>query len=298
MAEQSAVERRGEVMSAKELDLIHELIRTRLETERKLEYESLDGYEVPPRTQFSMLKKPAITIKYGHLICNMAAIRLFAGVKYVLPMVNSKTQRLAIVPCAEEESASVEWAYQRIKDDVWQNKSITSMDFAESIFDVMNWNRECRYKVLGRLAESDRGLILIFDLSEAIMFEPNKEEYVDPRTGAIKKRQITYYPDFYKGRIGRSYNDYSRARQLSLFESLDAYASGEAASTHSAAPGVGQAETVREKSTTQMQETSIGERYQTNPEMTAAEQSDSQAGDEYAGSSGSTEIDSQNPYCG
>lgn len=286
MAEQGAMEKRGEVMSAKELDLIHELIRTRLETERKLEYENLDGYEIPPRTQFSMLKKPAISIKYGQLTCNMAAIRLFAGVQHVLPMINGTTKRLVIVPCAEEESSSVEWAYRRIKDDVWQNKSITSVDFTESVFHCMNWNRECRYKVLGHLAESDRGLILVYDLSEAIMFEPNKEEYIDPLTGEIKKRQITYYPDIYKGRIGRSYNDYNRARQLSLFENLDSYSNNEATSEHGVSPGAVQAEGAGEESVREPQATSTYEQENPNSERTEPKRSDSQARDEYAGNAG------------
>ena len=223
MADANTQERRREALTPRELDLIHELVRTRVETDRKLEYESLDGYELPPRTQFSMLKKPAISIKYGHLTCNMAAIRLFDGIRNILPMLNGKTKRLAIVPCAEEESSSVEWAYIRTRDSVWANKSINSYDFTENIFQIMGWNRECRYKVLGRLAESDCGLILVFDFEEAIMFEPNKEEVIDPVTGEIKKRQVKYYPDYYKGRIGRSYSDYQQAKQLSLFENLEAY---------------------------------------------------------------------------
>ena len=288
MTEQGAMERRGEVMSAKELGLIHELIRTRLETERKLEYESLDGYEIPPRTQFSMLKKPAISIKYGQLTCNMAAIRLFSGVQHVLPMINSHTKRLAIAPCAEEESSSVEWAYRRIKDDVWQNKSMTSVDFTESVFRVMDWNRECRYKVLGHLAESERGLILVFDLSEAIMFEPNKEEYIDPATGEIKKRQITYYPDYYKGRIGRSYNDYNRARQLSLFEDLDAFSNSQG-QTLAATPGGEQAAEANEA---EPQAARTDEQSNPNSETTRSDQNDSQTRDEYAGYSGDTGTDS------
>ena len=291
MVEQGAMEKRGEVMSAKELDLIQELIRTRLETERKLEYENLDGYEIPPRTQFSMLKKPAISIKYGQLTCNMAAIRLFSGVQYVLPMINSQTQRLAIVPCAEEESSSVEWAYRRIKDDVWQNKSMTSVDFTESVFRVMGWNRECRYKVLGHLAESERGLILVFDLSEAIMFEPNKEEYIDPTTGEIKKRQITYYPDYYKGRIGRSYNDYNRTRQLSLFESLDAFSSNQEP-TPAASPVGAQAAGVSEESEAEPQAVRTDKQSKPLIEMTEPERSDPQEGSEYAGYSGDTGTDS------
>ena len=41
----------------------------------------------------------------------------------------------------------------------------------------MNWNRECRYKVLGRVANSDQGLCMLFDLEEAIMFTPKPQEY-------------------------------------------------------------------------------------------------------------------------
>ncbi len=212
-----------EILSAKEAELIKELGKTRMEVNRQLEYESFDGYEVPPPTQFSMLKKPAISIKYGKFICNMAAIRLFEGIRYVIPMANENKKRFAIVPCAEEESGSVEWARQRNKDNTWVNKDVTSIDFTENIYKLMGWNRECRYKVHGRVKNSERGLILVFELTEAIMYEPNKEDYVDPITGETKKRQVKYYPDFYKNRIGRSYNDYAAAKQMSMFESTESY---------------------------------------------------------------------------
>lgn len=31
------------------------------------------------------------------------------GAKYILPIVNSNKKKLAVIPCTEEESASVEW---------------------------------------------------------------------------------------------------------------------------------------------------------------------------------------------
>lgn len=42
--------------SVRETELIQELIKARLEHKAELEHESLEGYELPPRTQFSMLK--------------------------------------------------------------------------------------------------------------------------------------------------------------------------------------------------------------------------------------------------
>ena len=59
--------------------VIRELAQIRKEHKRELEYEKFDGYELPPRTQFSMLNKPAVSIKYGVMKFNMACIRLFEG---------------------------------------------------------------------------------------------------------------------------------------------------------------------------------------------------------------------------
>lgn len=80
----------GQSFTAREFELIQELVRSRMEKNEELQYESFEGYELPPRTQFSMLKKPAVSIKYGQLTFNMAAIRLFEGVKHVLTVVNTE----------------------------------------------------------------------------------------------------------------------------------------------------------------------------------------------------------------
>ena len=42
-------------LSAKEFELIRQLIQSRAGQGREMAYEELEGYEVPPRTQFSML---------------------------------------------------------------------------------------------------------------------------------------------------------------------------------------------------------------------------------------------------
>ena len=212
---------REQELSVREISLIRELTQIRKEHKRELEYEKFDGYELPPRTQFSMLNKPAVSIKYGVMKFNMACIRLFEGIKYVLPILHPNKKRLALIMCPEEDSASVEWARQ--KDENWVNKDITSLEFVENIFKLMNCNRECRYKVLGRVANSDQGLCMLFDLEEAIMFTPKPQEYTDPLTGEMKKKQIKFFPDVYKDRIGKSYNDYISGHQMNLFEDFIGY---------------------------------------------------------------------------
>ena len=218
------VQNLGQVLTSKDIDTLQQLIHSIAGDKIDAVYEDLDGYEVPPATQFSMLKKPAVTIKDGHMTFNMACIRLFENIQFVLPVVNEKRHRLAVIPCKEEEMSAIDWARKR-SDDTWTNRTITNRDLVSKIGVFMQWNKDSRYKVLGEVRLSSRGPILVFDLDEAVMFSKQEVECLDESTGEItvKKKDIKYYPDKYMGRIGMSYSDYAEARQLSFFEDFSNY---------------------------------------------------------------------------
>lgn len=207
--------------SPKEQELIRQLVQERLGKKNEIEFESLDDYVVPPKMFFSMIKKPAVSIRPNRMEFSMSSIRLFEGVQHILPMLSENKQRMVVAICAEEELSSVEWA--RLKKDKWVNRSITCPEFVDGIYKMMNWRRECRYKVYGRLANSERGLVLVFDLASAVMFDPLPEEYFDKRTGKMKKRTNKYYPDEIRMKLGRSYSDYMATQERSSFESLSGY---------------------------------------------------------------------------
>ena len=57
----------------------------------------------------------------------------------------------------------------------------------------------------------------------AIMFTPKPQEYTDPLTGEMKKKQMKFFPDTYKNRIGKSYNDYIADHQMNMFEDFIGY---------------------------------------------------------------------------
>ena len=208
-------------LTSKEVTLVQEYAKAKLESNEKLEYENLDSFELPPRTQFSMLKKPAISIKYGSIEFNTASIRLFDGIIHVLPFVDAKAKKIAIVMRSNEGASTVEWAKK--KNEKYYPKAITSIEFSETIYEMMGWDRSRRYKAVGCVKNSKEGLILVFDLNEAIMFSAKPEEYFDKRTGKMKKRNFAYYPEMYAGHIGKTYSDYVEGEQLTIFEDLSSY---------------------------------------------------------------------------
>lgn len=205
---------------------LQELLQEMLTSKKMpLQYEKLEGYKIPPRTQFSMTKKPAVTIKNGTMVFNMACIRTFKSVQHIVPMIDPESKKIAVVPCAEEEGSSVEWARYRTRDNELVNKDVTCRDFVNSLYALMGWSSQTRYKVLGRLSNSERGLILVFELEEAIRFETTTVE-TNPETGKKVKHETKYYPEQYERSIGKDYNDYKAARLGEKFEKLDEYEEG------------------------------------------------------------------------
>ena len=207
--------------SPKEQELIRQLVQERLGKKGAIEFESLDDYVVPPNMFFSMIKNPAVSIRGNRMEFNMSSIRLFEGVQYVLPMLSERKKRMVVAICAEEELSSVEWA--RLKKGKWVNRNLTCPEYVQNIYKMMNWQPNCRYKVYGNLANSERGLVLVFDLTAAVMFDPLPEEYFDKKSGKMKKRINKFYPDEIRMKLGRSYSDYMAIQERSSFESLSGY---------------------------------------------------------------------------
>lgn len=92
-AESSITGDKTEGYTPKEQELIHQLVQERLGKKNAIEFESLDDYVVPPKMFFSMIKKPAVSIRANRMEFSMSAIRLFEGVQHVLPMLSENKKR-------------------------------------------------------------------------------------------------------------------------------------------------------------------------------------------------------------
>ena len=66
-AESSITGDKTEGYTPKEQELIHQLVQERLGKKNAIEFESLDDYVVPPKMFFSMIKKPAVSIRANRM---------------------------------------------------------------------------------------------------------------------------------------------------------------------------------------------------------------------------------------
>ena len=84
-------------LSYREVELIQQYAKLKLESNEELPFEHLEEYEIPPEILFPTITKPAVSIKYKEFTFNMASVRLFDGIHNVVPSINRKKKRLAVL---------------------------------------------------------------------------------------------------------------------------------------------------------------------------------------------------------
>lgn len=111
---------------------------------------------------FAHIKEPSISFKGNKIAINAACIRRFPDTDYVQILVNSEDKKLVVRPCGEDEKDSFVWCSQGAKRG---SKQVNCKVFFAKIMNLMGWNLDYRYKLLGKLVRSAGELVFSFDLT-------------------------------------------------------------------------------------------------------------------------------------
>lgn len=131
--------------------------------------DDLGGYQVTKAELFAHTREPAITVWYTKVKFNMACIRKFPGVSHVQFLINTDQKRLIIRPCDPDAPDSLRWA-RGIGGNAFENRDLNCKIFAAKLFDLMGWNNENRYKILGNTATYKNETLFLFKLSDFEVF--------------------------------------------------------------------------------------------------------------------------------
>lgn len=173
---------------------------------------SFDGYEVVHGEFFTLASEPYVTFNRGKVLVNAACIRKVPDLDYVQFLVNQTEKRFVIKPCPEETVNSFRWISYNI--DGWRHpKAISSKVFFAKVMDLMNWDADCRYRILGKLIRSNEEKLFVFDLTAA---EASRRKASAGSSG----RSRSYYPAEWRDRFGIPAKEY---RNLKLIDIVDEY---------------------------------------------------------------------------
>ena len=177
---------------------------------------NFDGFQVVRREFFAHLREPSVTFNNCKLVVNSACLQRFPETDYVQALVNKETKILALLPCPEGARDSFPWCKQSKGKRI--PKQITCKLFFAKIVDMMGWNPDYRYKLLGRLIHANGEYLIAFDLTATEVYQRTYKEGKKPVTS-----RIPVFPAGWQDQFGLPYNEHKQAMQVDIFDGYAVY---------------------------------------------------------------------------
>ena len=207
---------------------------------------SYEGYQVVRRELFAHLREPTVVIRRDSVTFNTACIAGLEDAVYIQILVNQDNKRMVVRKCEENDKDALRWCVA--KPDKRKSRKMTNKIFSAMMYEMMGWNLDCRYKILGHKITFEDETIYVFDLMETEIFldikgkrakkdtesqsttesANNIEETVSSNTDnersaeeIKRKNRIPFYPKEWKDSFGLPVEEHRKALEINM---LDGYA--------------------------------------------------------------------------
>ncbi len=153
---------------------------------------SYDGYQIVRREMFAHLREPSVVIRKDSITFNTACINGLEDAVYIQVMINRGQHRMVIRKCEENDKDSLRWCVA--KPDKRKSRKISSKEFSQRLYELMDWSDKCRYKILGHRIVFEGAVLYVFELDETeIVFERKKKtvaQVADSKEETLTQEQI------------------------------------------------------------------------------------------------------------
>ena len=207
---------------------------------------SYEGYQVVRRELFAHLREPAVVIRRDSVTFNTACIAGLEDAVYIQILVNQDNKRMVVRKCEENDKDALRWCVA--KPDKRKSRKMTNRIFSAMMYEMMGWNLDCRYKILGHKITFEDETIYVFDLMETEIFldikgkrakkdtesqaiTENANNIEETATGDTdtersaeeikRKNRIPFYPKEWKDSFGLPVEEHRKALEVNM---LDGYA--------------------------------------------------------------------------
>lgn len=207
---------------------------------------SYDGYQVVRRELFAHLREPAVVIRRDSVTFNTACIAGLEDAVYIQILVNQDNKRMVVRKCEENDKDALRWCVA--KPDKRKSRKMTNKIFSAMMYEMMGWNLDCRYKILGHKITFEDETIYVFDLMETEIFldikgkrakKDTESQFTTEKANNIeetasnsidnersveeikRKNRIPFYPKEWKDSFGLPVEEHRKALEINM---LDGYA--------------------------------------------------------------------------
>ena len=171
---------------------------------------SYEGYQVVRGEFFAHIREPSITFNNHKVSLNTACLSRLPNVDYVQILVNPREHKLVVRPSGEDEKDSFIWCS---KGEKRRPKQVTCRVFFAKIMDLMSWNPEYRYKLLGKLVRSGNEYLFTFDLTAPEVYQ----KIVRDGEKALHSR-TPVFPAEWQNQFGLPVDEHRKRLQVDIFK--------------------------------------------------------------------------------
>ncbi len=186
----------------------------------------MGGYKVVRADYFPSREQLTMTIQNGKLRFNTACLRKFEDVEYVELLLNTVTNTIAIRPCGEDNPNAIHWG--KLREERWVVSTLGCRGLSKTIFDLMNWGDEGKYRFRGQYINQDNQKLLVFELDEPVITkiveqvlvpeEPDAPEATEDEEAVTEeiviKETVRVYPPAWTSSFGTPISSYDHASVL------------------------------------------------------------------------------------
>lgn len=186
----------------------HSGVADELQLDEEFDYQ---GYQVVRREFLAHTQEPAITFNRYRIYVNSVCLKKMPAVEYVQALVNSGTKKLVIRPCSEDDRDSFQWR-SNCKSGR-RPKQITCRVFYAKMMELMGWDPELRYRLLGKMIRSNDEQLFLFDLTA-----PQTFRRIVLEQGLQKTNRTPFFPAEWKSQFGLPVEEHRKSLQIDLFQ--------------------------------------------------------------------------------
>ncbi len=168
----------------------------------------LTGYQVV-RGQFLTARSelPCMTITSDKITFNSQCGKKMVDIENIQLLLHPTERRIAIRPCEKEDVFSITWKTNT--DHPILFKTLNSPHFCNALFQIMEWNPEYHYRILGTWIHKRNDRIMIFNLSNAM---PIATMFLNPEE--TRRKRMPICPEEWGDTFGQEFYDFSAENSL------------------------------------------------------------------------------------
>ena len=131
----------------------------------------LEGCQVVNSQYFSTMNEPQMTIWCDSVSFSQAAYTQLNNCEAISIMLNKDKKQILISPIQSSNGNAIVW---RKGKNVTKYCKISCTTFARKLFDDWGLDDTYRYRTIGRMVQSDKKVMVLFDFSQAEKWKGDK----------------------------------------------------------------------------------------------------------------------------